>query len=103
MIQEMELNGILKLYIRCSKWMGIGSSKYYCLYFQDKDMKKFFNRCKLNISVIIRIFLLKITFLIKMKFFRISFNRNIDFSMVTAYFLYFKMLETIDSIEVECC
>ena len=87
MIQEMELNGILKLYIRCSKWMGIGSSKYYCLYFQDKDMKKFFNRCKLN----------------KMKFFRKSFNRNIDFSMVTAYFLYFKMLETIDSIEVECC
>ena len=36
-----------------------------------------------------------------MKFFRKSFNRNIDFSMVTAYFLYFTMLETIDSIEVD--
>ena len=36
-----------------------------------------------------------------MKFFRKSFNRNMDFSMVTAYFLYFKMLETIDSIEVD--
>lgn len=42
MIQEMELNGILKLYIKCSKWMDIGSSIYYCLYFEDKDMKKFF-------------------------------------------------------------
>jgi len=42
MIQEIELNGILKLYIKCSKWMDIGSSKYYCLYFEDKDMKKFF-------------------------------------------------------------
>ena len=75
-------------------------------------MKKFFNRCKANISMIIRIFFLKITFLIKMKFFRKAFYRNIDFStpifkkfcsilknvdfsMATAYFYISKCLKAL--------